>query len=315
MSRSEAGCQYKHYCINCICWLKQPKNSLVSIAGFIIQYWNATISVRWMCQQIQHKSICKECLTAVIWQAAQLHRTVAFNDTACSRIPEPRFSFQSSFVFANFTAKAEGTHALPPVCIRKMRKGARAIWKQCLTLLFELSLLIEEFTVSLLCTLEALFDLEGRKSLQPNRGTQCWWISPMRTRRSVFLPVSMEIISAIPHEVSSSMPPNEWHIQTDLSLIQTHLQLTFLKLMLSIPGEAHGITHWTVLISKEALTLADNEELSLAEALFSSTLTGGWGVTKHSCAEDALKHFPSQCKGQVWTMALGTSLPGNTSCH
>lgn len=65
----------------------------------------------------------------------------------------------------------------------------------------------------------------------------------MRTRRSVFLPVSMEIISAIPHEVSSSMPPNEWHIQTDLSLIQTHLQLTFLKLMLAIPGEAHGITH------------------------------------------------------------------------
>lgn len=63
--------------------MKQPKNSLVSIAGFIRQYWNVTVSVE-MDESTKYKSICKESLAGVIRKAAQLHRMMAFIDIACS---------------------------------------------------------------------------------------------------------------------------------------------------------------------------------------------------------------------------------------
>lgn len=216
MSRSEAGCQCKHYCINCICWLKQPKNSLVSIAGFIIQYWNATISVRWMSQQIKHKSICKERLTAVIRQAAQLHKTVHFTDTACSCIPELHFSFQFFFFLQTLQPRLR-KHMHCHLCAQER---CTCNLTTVSTLLFKLSLLIEQFAASLLRILEALLDLVERKSLQPNRGTQCWWISPTWTRRSACLSVSIEIISAIPGEVSSSRLP-KWMVHPNWSLPHT----------------------------------------------------------------------------------------------
>lgn len=121
------------------------------------------------------------------------------------------------------------------------------IWKLCLTL-----------------WRERAFSLTGERSAG----------GPAQHGHSAVPFFQSQLKSFLPLHVRSAAPgyQNEWCVQTDLSSIQNHLQLTFLKLMLFIPGEARGITHRSVLISYKVLTLAANKQLSTAEALFSSLL-------------------------------------------
>lgn len=63
--------------------MNQPKNSPVSITGFVRQYCNVTVSVE-MDESTDKVQKYLWSLAGVIWKAAQLHKMMAFIDIAGS---------------------------------------------------------------------------------------------------------------------------------------------------------------------------------------------------------------------------------------